>query len=63
MTVVESMIANEDGTLTGVLVRDGVRVCCDGIAWWDDVEGDELEALYEEWVLLASVEEEGYTVL
>jgi hypothetical protein len=61
--VVESVVANEDGTFTGVLVREGVRVQCDGIAWWDDCDGELLEELFAEWAMFADEGEEGYMFL
>ena len=61
--VIESLDANEDGTLTGVLERNGQRVQCDGIAWWDELLDAEMDALFDEWCTLAEIGEEGYVIL
>lgn len=54
---------NDDGTYTAMLECDGVRVRCEGAAWFDEGDNDYMLALFEEWHELAQAGEEGYTIV
>ena len=52
---------NNSDKLCATLTDGSVTVQCEGIAWWDDLQDEEMDALFEEWCELADAGEDGYT--
>lgn len=58
-----AVVDNADGTVSATLRCDGVTVRCDEMMFFEQLDNEEMLAVFEEWNEFANAGETGYVFL